>query len=382
LKEANEREEVLHIKLNTLTNIIAETQAASKNAWNSMIQEDELLSKIESLQARVQLLVESNQLNSDELRYSLIIKLLNWHEKKEKFKLLGKETIRSALNEKLRVFSENTRMKTALETYQQECSRLKGLCDSYEEAMIKVAEKHDKQQKVLEDMKDKCKVLEEKLESMSDLSKSQLTKFEEKFNHFESRESHLKERIDTLKMNFTNALNQVKQFKEMFALETNKEDKMKHEGNESKVQVVGEKVEEEGVKKEDKYEEVGKEAKEEEKEEEINNKKETDFESVNENVSTQQESSLEINPKTLENLESSDLDISIKFKLDKANTTNLFNGEIKTDDNQSTCSSAIKNNNDDSILKANLTNDTSRYNITKLEMVKGTFNLSLLNQVV
>ena len=73
MKEANEREEVLHIKLNTLTNIIAETQAASKNAWNSMIQEDELLSKIESLQARVQLLVESNQLNSDELRYSCLL---------------------------------------------------------------------------------------------------------------------------------------------------------------------------------------------------------------------------------------------------------------------------------------------------------------------
>ncbi|XP_015790882.1 sarcolemmal membrane-associated protein [Tetranychus urticae] len=167
LQEARQREEILRNKLINLSTILQKAQASSEQSWKSMVEEDILLSRIESLQMKLKSLLDSDLNRPDEVILHLWKEVMNLQEDRERYESKAKDAIQKALQEKLLVISKNYELQIALSSSEEQRDHYKDTCDSLLDEMKKLAEEHDKQFKELQEMQDKYKSLAKAFENIS-----------------------------------------------------------------------------------------------------------------------------------------------------------------------------------------------------------------------
>ncbi|XP_023238675.1 sarcolemmal membrane-associated protein-like [Centruroides sculpturatus] len=188
LQEALHREQILENKLITLQKVMSSTQEASDNGWKALIDEDRLLSRIETLESQLQAC--SRNFSDDKVREE-IIKL---QEEKDKYQNIAKNTL------------SNT---------EEKCSHLREVYDNREKELRLLTEKNDKNHKEIIDLNKKLqeslrKVLQEKLEAIRkvqdleiesiqadcDFTKQQLVVMKARFEQMK-KEHNLDENVDS-----------------------------------------------------------------------------------------------------------------------------------------------------------------------------------------
>ncbi|RWS17900.1 Sarcolemmal membrane-associated protein-like protein [Dinothrombium tinctorium] len=215
LKEALHREEVLKNKLANLQSLITTTQEISESSWKSMVEEDRLISKIESLQHRIESLLNANSVNDADEKVALLEKeLMKLHDEKEKFEEAAKESIQKSLEEKLNAFSRIYELESALKMAEDECTRLNDLCTLGENELSALAEKQDKLNQELDEMRRKAREAEDKITSLTDNLKQEKNKYENKITELQLQETELRELVDHLKEKNESAFVQIERLRQ------------------------------------------------------------------------------------------------------------------------------------------------------------------------
>ncbi|OQR79750.1 sarcolemmal membrane-associated protein-like [Tropilaelaps mercedesae] len=152
--EANVREVILREKIGTLHFILGEVTRAAEESWDSMLNEERLLSKIASLEAKLASVSESNQTAE-------INKVL---QAKETYEGLAKESLSTILQEKLvtlrkcdelqylqKITNEQVgHLQKSNEALKGQLSELAEKCDTMKQETESILEGHVREKKELE----------------------------------------------------------------------------------------------------------------------------------------------------------------------------------------------------------------------------------------
>ncbi|CAH8558790.1 unnamed protein product [Heterobilharzia americana] len=141
ISEALFREQVLDTKLESVRQLLQETQDVSEAGWQAMVNEERLLEKLNLYETQLSLLKQD--LPEDSLQSHLVQVL------EEKFNLekASKMMLERLLNEKTEVFSKATDLEHSLTDSQKECIHLRKKYESIQEAYQNLA--NERQSKLL-----------------------------------------------------------------------------------------------------------------------------------------------------------------------------------------------------------------------------------------
>ncbi|KAK4002328.1 hypothetical protein OUZ56_004163 [Daphnia magna] len=149
IQEAVIREQVLETKLGSLQRIVSATREAAEMGWTALMEEDRLLTRIESLEN--QLVVSSKNFHEDKLREE-IRKL---YDEKNIYQDVSKESLRKVLTEKMETLKKLQETERSLSNAEDERDNMKELNDKLNEQILELAEKFEKESDELQSCKRK-----------------------------------------------------------------------------------------------------------------------------------------------------------------------------------------------------------------------------------
>ncbi|KAK4003192.1 hypothetical protein OUZ56_004973 [Daphnia magna] len=149
IQEAVIREQVLETKLGSLQRIVSATREAAEMGWTALMEEDRLLTRIESLEN--QLVVSSKNFHEDKLREE-IRKL---YDEKNIYQDVSKESLRKVLTEKMETLKKLQETERSLSNAEDERDNMKELNDKLNEQILELAEKFEKESDELQSYKRK-----------------------------------------------------------------------------------------------------------------------------------------------------------------------------------------------------------------------------------
>uniref|UniRef100_A0A7I5EBJ6 FHA domain-containing protein n=1 Tax=Haemonchus contortus TaxID=6289 RepID=A0A7I5EBJ6_HAECO len=126
LSEALYREEARQQKLEALEKMLEATEHASEAAWKALVNEDRLLSRIETLEA--QLATFSKNATPDKLREDILALI----DDKAKFEVTSKEQLRRAQEERAESALRLADIDRSLVSTEEECNRLRSRIQTLE----------------------------------------------------------------------------------------------------------------------------------------------------------------------------------------------------------------------------------------------------------
>nr|XP_034307408.1 sarcolemmal membrane-associated protein isoform X9 [Crassostrea gigas] len=154
LQEALHREKMLEQKLGKLQQLVDNTQEASENGWQALIDEDRLLSRLEVLEN--QLHIYSKNHAEDTLRQEVV----TLQEEKNTYETTAKESLKRVLQEKLEAVRKLSDLERSLHNTEDECAHLKDMCEKAQEELMALAEKYQDQQKEVIEIQEKLQEAE------------------------------------------------------------------------------------------------------------------------------------------------------------------------------------------------------------------------------
>ncbi|XP_054708040.1 sarcolemmal membrane-associated protein-like [Uloborus diversus] len=160
LQEALHREQILENKLGTLQKVVANTQDESDIGWKALIEEDRLLSRIETLESQLQTCgknVTEEKLKDD------VVKL---QEDKDKYQIAAKESLKKVLQEKLEAIRKVQDLENSLSNTENECTHLGEMNQKKEQEIQLLLEKSTESEKEIANLTTKLQELEEKYQDM------------------------------------------------------------------------------------------------------------------------------------------------------------------------------------------------------------------------
>ncbi|KAL3851738.1 hypothetical protein ACJMK2_015453 [Sinanodonta woodiana] len=146
LQEAMHREKMLEQKLNTLQELVQNTQESSEGGWQALIDEDRLLSRLEVLEN--QLHAYSKNHSEDTLRQELV----TLQQEKLNYETTAKESLMKVLQEKLEAVRKLSDLERSLSTTEEECAHLRETCEKTKEELHLLAIKYEDQQKEVQEL--------------------------------------------------------------------------------------------------------------------------------------------------------------------------------------------------------------------------------------
>lgn len=205
---AQKRQVQLQTKLRLLEVQLGTAEGSVQHSWQSLVTEDMLLSKVESLQTRLQSVLLSSNSNlgkSGKSRVSskdkenetiqlLRENLLEVQNQKEDYEEKAKKTIQSLYDQRLEHQERISKAESRLITAENECKRLKTLIDELQIAIDRSNERVCDQEQQLEECKKKQSETSDKL-LQANLDKMNL---EQKLIECQSREAQLTEQLQEL----------------------------------------------------------------------------------------------------------------------------------------------------------------------------------------
>ncbi|KAI1892366.1 hypothetical protein AGOR_G00132620 [Albula goreensis] len=144
LQEALQREQMLEQKLVTLKRMLASTQVASENSWQALVDEDQLLSRLEVMGNMLQ--VYSTNQSEENLRE--LVALQDQHSYETK----AKDTLRRVLGEKVEVSRTLAKVERNLSNAQSSCCHLQRLKERAEEELTELANKYNTAVNLIKDL--------------------------------------------------------------------------------------------------------------------------------------------------------------------------------------------------------------------------------------
>lgn len=196
LKEALKREESLEAKIESLEVVLAKASQSAAESWKSCVQEDRLLSRIESLQFKLESLLKafSMKTNDDTVTY-LKNEVVKLHDLKEKYEIEAKESVLLAQQSVCIAKANIGELEITLSSALAESERLTALNQGLSEQLTCLSEKYETLIADLEEMENKNKASEE-------FHAQQAKEFEtEKYNltsGYEAQIESLNDKIDSL----------------------------------------------------------------------------------------------------------------------------------------------------------------------------------------
>ncbi|VDQ01972.1 unnamed protein product [Trichobilharzia regenti] len=156
--EALFREQVLDNKLESIKQLLQETQDVSEAGWQAMVNQERLLEKLSLYETELSLLKQDLPENSLQ---SHLVQVLE-----EKFNLeqASKMMLERLLNEKTEVFSKATNLEHSLIDSQKECIRLRQNYESIQEAYQSLA--NERQTMLLTKQGSEKQLTEDKVEKL------------------------------------------------------------------------------------------------------------------------------------------------------------------------------------------------------------------------
>ena len=183
LNEAIHREQILENKLETLERVVTNAHESANSGWKSLVEEDRLLSRIETLQNKLEIYLNSPQQSSkdntdctDSTTTALqnvrseVLKLI---DDREKYESAAKEAIQRALEEKLIALTTLHEMEVSSKSHEEECNRLQEVCETNNQEISRLTNSIDelnKEKEELDEIISKLKTTEvENNETISEL---------------------------------------------------------------------------------------------------------------------------------------------------------------------------------------------------------------------
>ncbi|XP_015907081.1 sarcolemmal membrane-associated protein [Parasteatoda tepidariorum] len=161
LQEALHREQILENKLGTLSRVVANTQDESDIGWKALIEEDRLLSRIETLESQLQTCGGKNV--TEEKLKDDVVKL---QEDKDKYQLAAKESLKKVLQEKLEAIRKIQDLENSLSNTENECSHLMDINQKKEQEIELLLDKAAENEKEIGNLTKKLEEIEEKYQNL------------------------------------------------------------------------------------------------------------------------------------------------------------------------------------------------------------------------
>ncbi|KFD69390.1 hypothetical protein M514_10289 [Trichuris suis] len=136
LRESTYREHVVETKLAALGALVSSTQEATEQCWQALIDEDRLLSRIETLESQLEVL--SKNYSEDSLKNEL----LRLTSEKANMESAAKDSLNRVMMEKMEAVQRVADVEQVLETCVEECSRLRTSCEIAQQELATVVEQH------------------------------------------------------------------------------------------------------------------------------------------------------------------------------------------------------------------------------------------------
>ncbi|XP_051166302.1 sarcolemmal membrane-associated protein [Leptopilina boulardi] len=173
VQEANRREQALQYKLSYLQQLVENTQIAANQSWKALIEEDRLLSRVETVES--QLVFFSKNFAEDKVRNELV----KLHEEKAQYQNAAKDALQKVLQEKLDVTHRLIQLETRLNETEEECQSLHEVTKHTQSELQELAAKYTEAQKKLQETTNKLMESDDKLQELNvkmEEEKKQFTK--------------------------------------------------------------------------------------------------------------------------------------------------------------------------------------------------------------
>lgn len=183
IKDALHKQALLESQLESMKAVMTSAMDSAKSGWTKVVEEDQLLSRIESLQAKLEILMiakasDSNDAIPEEaVVETLKQELLHLISDKEKFELSSKASLAKALEEKMVALTNLHSTEMELQAKEEECHKLAGQVEQNYLEMKSLVFNCDKARKDVEELVGKLRTIEEeqlKLVSRFDRERTEL----------------------------------------------------------------------------------------------------------------------------------------------------------------------------------------------------------------
>ena len=162
---AQNKQSMLESQIETLRHVLKTALEAAKDSWNSLVEEDRLLSRIETLQAKLEVLLvakaSSKEVTEDLKVESLKDEMIHIISDKENFEISTKSTLAKALEEKVVAMAKLHTTELELNNKESECNRLANLVDQNQKEIQNMISNYEKIRKDMEELVSKLKQAEE-----------------------------------------------------------------------------------------------------------------------------------------------------------------------------------------------------------------------------
>jgi DNA repair exonuclease SbcCD ATPase subunit len=245
LNEAIHREQILENKLETLQRVVTNAQESAHSGWKSLVEEDRLLSRIETLQSKLEVCLNSvannKANNSGETSVNDIKEeMLKLIDDKEKYESAAKEAIQKALEEKLLVLTRLHEIETSIKSSEDECNRLQEVCGVSAKEINRLANCNDDLNKEIEELNKRLKAAEDQKTVLTEAAKVEKQALEEKIQELKTKETETSHIIIELKAINEAANISIEQLK--LQLEVIKQEKQVISGVESSGDIMDNKI--------------------------------------------------------------------------------------------------------------------------------------------
>lgn len=193
LQEALQREQILEHKLGTLSRVVSNTQDESDIGWKALIEEDRLLSRIETLESQLQTCgknVTEEKLKDD---------VLKLQEDKDKYQLAAKESLKKILQEKLEAIRKVQDLENSLSNTENECTHLMDVNQKKEQEIQLLLDKATENEKEIANLTKKLEEIEEKYQDLVSQTAEDKLALETNAEEMRKGEQILSTKIEALK---------------------------------------------------------------------------------------------------------------------------------------------------------------------------------------
>ena len=206
LKDALNREDFLNSKIQLLEKSLCQAIEKADAGWQSVMHEDALLSKIESLQIKLQTVLKALAAKStDEEILNLRNEIQRLHDEREKYESSAKESIRKEMDKVVESHGRISELNLQLNSAASEIELMKKMAIKMEQELDKISEAYDSCKEELAEFKKRHANCEEedKLTCKNDMqelleTKSRLEETEQLVNRLQAQILELQQREETI----------------------------------------------------------------------------------------------------------------------------------------------------------------------------------------
>ncbi|XP_066922367.1 sarcolemmal membrane-associated protein-like isoform X3 [Clytia hemisphaerica] len=192
LQDALHREQMLENKLATLQRMISNSHAASDDTFQGFIQEDKVLSRLETLENQLELV--SQELPEDEPQ----TQLMAYQDERLEYESAAKETLQKILQEKIEVLQKCSDLERLLSNTEDECTFLRNTWEKSKEELGTLMERHTQLMDELKQVKEDMTTAEQKHETTQQQTISEKKELKGQLEDAEKRGSSLAVEVESL----------------------------------------------------------------------------------------------------------------------------------------------------------------------------------------